>query len=250
MGNTEKEITSDEPKYRGVKAMPFVIGNETFEKLGTLGTLSNLLVYLTTVFHMDTITSTNLINIFNGTCNFGTLLGAFLSDTYFGRYKTLAFASIFSFLGMLILTLTDKSQPSIPPTVDQKSPQPLAKSNVNWALGLAIPTFLMFLSCVVFFIGTRIYVMVVPHGSPLTSVVQVTKNTNDPRFLNKAAIITIEDQIKPDGSKTNPWRLCKDPTVEEVKCVLRVLPIWAAGPSTRLPSPTTDLPSLPSPPIR
>ncbi|KAF5933604.1 hypothetical protein HYC85_029775 [Camellia sinensis] len=46
-------------------------------------------------------------------------------------------------------------------------------SNVNWALGLAIPTFLMFLSCVVFFIGTRIYVMVVPHGSPLTSVVQV-----------------------------------------------------------------------------
>ncbi|KAF5933613.1 hypothetical protein HYC85_029784 [Camellia sinensis] len=46
-------------------------------------------------------------------------------------------------------------------------------SNVNWALGLAIPTFLMFLSCAVFFIGTRIYVMMVPHGSPLTSVVQV-----------------------------------------------------------------------------
>ncbi|KAI7985118.1 Protein NRT1/ PTR FAMILY 2.11 [Camellia lanceoleosa] len=246
MGNTEKEITSDEPKYRGVKAMPFVIGNETFEKLGTLGTLSNLLVYLTTVFHMDTITSTNLINIFNGTCNFGTLLGAFLSDTYFGRYKTLAFASIFSFLGMLILTLTaaistfhpahcgskESSTSCKGPTswqmtfllsgfgllvvgasgirpcnlafgADQFNPKTesgkraissffnwyyftftfammasltvivYVQSNVNWALGLAIPTFLMFLSCVVFFIGTRIYVMVVPHGSPLTSVVQV-----------------------------------------------------------------------------
>lgn len=73
-------------------------GNETFEKLGTLGTSANLLVYLTTVFNMKSITATNLINIFNGTCNFGTLLGAFFSDTYFGRYKTLGFASVSSTL--------------------------------------------------------------------------------------------------------------------------------------------------------
>ncbi|CAL5441402.1 unnamed protein product [Camellia sinensis] len=219
--------------------------NETFEKLGTLGTSSNLLVYLTTVFNMDTITSTNLINIFNGTCNFGTLLGAFLSDTYFGRYKTLGFASISSFLGMLILTLTaaistlhprhrgsKESSSCKRPTpwqmafllsgfgllvvgasgirpcnlafgADQFNPKTASgkraissffnwyyftftfammvsltvivyvQSNVNWALGLAIPAFLMFLSCAVFFIGTRIYVMVIPQGSPLTSVVQV-----------------------------------------------------------------------------
>ncbi|CAL5444751.1 unnamed protein product [Camellia sinensis] len=235
MENTEKEITSDEPKYRGLKAMPFVIGNETFEKLGTLGTSSNLLVYLTTVFNMDTITSTNLINIFNGTCNFGALLGAFLSDTYFGRYKTLGFASISS-LAMLILTLTaaistlhprhcgsKESSSCKGPTpwqmafllsgfgllvvgargirpcnlafgADQFNPKidsrkratssffnwmvsltviVYVQSNVNWALGLAIPTFLMFLSCAVFFIGTRIYVTVIPQGSPLTSVVQV-----------------------------------------------------------------------------
>ncbi|KAL0384971.1 UNVERIFIED_CONTAM: protein NRT1/ PTR FAMILY 2.11 [Sesamum radiatum] len=90
--------TKKEPNYRGVKAMPFVIGNETFEKLGTIGTSSNLLVYLTTVFNMKSITATNVINVFNGTCNFGTLLGAFLSDTYLGRYKTLGIASISSFL--------------------------------------------------------------------------------------------------------------------------------------------------------
>lgn len=46
------------------------------------------------------------------------------------------------------------------------------QSSVNWAIGLAIPAFLMFLSCAFFFIGTRIYVMVLPQGSPLTSVVQ------------------------------------------------------------------------------
>lgn len=49
------------------------------------------------------------------------------------------------------------------------------------------------------------------------------------RFLNKAAIITPEDQIKPDGSAANPWRLCSIQQVEELKCLLRITPIWAAG---------------------
>lgn len=47
------------------------------------------------------------------------------------------------------------------------------QADVNWAIGLAIPTFLMFLSCAFFFIGTRIYVKVRPEGSPLTSITQV-----------------------------------------------------------------------------
>lgn len=99
-------VSTEEIRYGGIKAMPFVIGNETFEKLGTIGTSSNLLVYLTTVFNMKSITATNIVNIFNGTSNFATLIGAFLCDTYFGRYKTLGFASVSSFLGMLVLTLT------------------------------------------------------------------------------------------------------------------------------------------------
>ncbi|KAF5933603.1 hypothetical protein HYC85_029774 [Camellia sinensis] len=62
-----------------------------------------------------------------------------------------------------------------------------------------------------------------------TDSVRVTKNIDDPRFLNKAVFITIEDQIKLDGSAANPWRLCSIQQVEEVKCVQRVLPKWAAG---------------------
>lgn len=73
-------------------------GNETFEKLGAIGTLANLLIYLTKEFNMKTITAANIINIFNGTANFSTLLGAFFSDTYFGRYKTLAFCTIASYM--------------------------------------------------------------------------------------------------------------------------------------------------------
>lgn len=81
MEEIDREATKNEINYRGIRAMPFVIGNETFEKLGTIGSSSNLLVYLTSVFHLKSITATNIVNIFNGTCNFGTLLGAFLSDT-------------------------------------------------------------------------------------------------------------------------------------------------------------------------
>ncbi|KAK9054489.1 hypothetical protein SSX86_025567 [Deinandra increscens subsp. villosa] len=316
----------EEINYRGVKAMPFVIGNETFEKLGTIGTSTNLLVYLTTVFNMKSITATNLIYVFNGTCNFGTLAGAFLSDTYFGRYKVLGTASISSFLGMLVLTLTAAitklhpphcaDTPCVGPTpwqmaflltgfaflitgasgirpcnlafgADQFNPNTesgqrgiasffnwyyftftfammvsltiivYVQANINWAIGLAIPTFLMFLSCAVFFIGTRIYVRVKPDGSPLTSIFQVmvatikkrkldleepgvslfdhvsTKSINlklpytqQLRVFNKAAIITPNDKINPDGSPANRWTLCSIQQIEEVKCVIKTVPIW------------------------
>ncbi|KAG6403992.1 hypothetical protein SASPL_136226 [Salvia splendens] len=111
----------DEPEinYRGLKVMPFVIGNETFEKLGAIGTLSNLQVYLTTVFNMKRISATSLINIFNGTTNLATLVGAYLSDTHLGRYKTLGYGSIASFLGLLVVSLTAVFKNLHPPHCDQ-----------------------------------------------------------------------------------------------------------------------------------
>lgn len=44
--------------------------------------------------------------------------------------------------------------------------------------------------------------------------------------MDKAAIMTPQDKIKPDGSAADPWNLCSMQQVEEVKCVVRVLPIW------------------------
>lgn len=107
MEKNEKAGTADEPnfEYRGLKAMPFIIGNETFENLGTVGTSSNLLVYLTAVFNMKSITAVTLINIFYGTTNLGTLVGAFLCDTYFGRYKTLGFATVASFMVLILFSV-------------------------------------------------------------------------------------------------------------------------------------------------
>jgi len=49
------------------------------------------------------------------------------------------------------------------------------------------------------------------------------------RFLDKAAILTPEDKLQPDGKPADPWKLCTMQQVEEVKCIVRVLPIWFAS---------------------
>uniref|UniRef100_A0A0D3GN77 Uncharacterized protein n=1 Tax=Oryza barthii TaxID=65489 RepID=A0A0D3GN77_9ORYZ len=95
-----------ELRYRGWKAMPFVIGNETFEKLGSIGTAANLMVYLTTVFHMSSLDAAVALNVFAGTTNLATVVGAFASDLYLGRYATVAAGCVSTFIGMVILTMT------------------------------------------------------------------------------------------------------------------------------------------------
>ncbi|XP_030937270.1 protein NRT1/ PTR FAMILY 2.11-like isoform X2 [Quercus lobata] len=277
MEKNDKAATTDEPQlnYRGIKAMPFVIGNETFEKLGTIGTSTNLLVYLTTVFNMNSITATLLINIFNGTTNFATILGAFLCDTYFGRYNTLGFASVASFLGMLVLCLTAAIAKLHPPHCGTKEigncpgPTPWQMAFLLSSLGLLVVGAGGIRPCNLAF-GADQFNPNTESGKrgissffncPLASMVQVivaavkkrqlklpeqpwhslfkhippsTINSKVPytdqfRFLDKAAIITPDDQVKSDGSAANPWRLCSIQQVEQVKCLMRVIPIWVAA---------------------
>ncbi|KAL1135896.1 hypothetical protein V6Z11_A12G204000 [Gossypium hirsutum] len=116
------------------------------------------------------------------------------------------------------------------------------QSNVSWAVGLGIPATLMFIACVVYFVGSKIYVKVQATGSPMTSVAQVIvvaikKRKLKPveqswlslfRFLDKAAIVTPQDEIKGDGSPADTWRLCSLQQVKELKCLFRVVPIWVS----------------------
>lgn len=100
MGNPFFPLTTDSfiVKKKLIMILVLFTGNETFEKIGIIGTLSNLLVYLTQVFNLKKYTAATIINAFSGTINFGTFLAAFLCDTYFGRYKTLSVAVIACFL--------------------------------------------------------------------------------------------------------------------------------------------------------
>ncbi|KAE8713522.1 putative protein NRT1/ PTR FAMILY 2.14 [Hibiscus syriacus] len=135
------------------------------------------------------------------------------------------------------------------------------QNDISWALGLGIPTLCSIVAIVLFFIGTRIFVYIKPEGSVFTGVAQVFVAANrkrrlhlpvdgvDGRFyddsplrrrllrarephltthyscLNKAALV-IGDEVNSDGSCVNPWRLCTIQQVEDVKCLLNILPIF------------------------
>lgn len=46
--------------------------------------------------------------------------------------------------------------------------------------------------------------------------------------MNKAAVIE-KNEIEPDGSCINPWRLCSIQQVEQVKCLMNIVPVWASA---------------------
>ncbi|KAJ6732478.1 PROTEIN NRT1/ PTR FAMILY 1.3 [Salix purpurea] len=50
------------------------------------------------------------------------------------------------------------------------------------------------------------------------------------RFLNKACVIrNPEEDLISDGRASNPWSLCTVDEVEELKSLIKVIPIWSTG---------------------
>nr|XP_045090247.1 protein NRT1/ PTR FAMILY 2.13-like [Aegilops tauschii subsp. strangulata] len=132
----------------------------TFENVGSLGVVANLTVYLVKRFNFGQLTAINTTSIFFGTLNFAPLLGAFISDAYLGRFRTLAYGSFFSLLMEYLLK------------------------------------------------ACRIQYWL--------------------KFLNKGAILRDGD-INDDGSARNSWELCSIQQIEEVKCLIRIVPICISG---------------------
>jgi len=78
---------------------PFVLAvSQSFEKMASFGILPNMILYLTRHYGMEAATATNVILLWSAATNFTPILGAFLADSYFGRYPTIAFGSLFSLL--------------------------------------------------------------------------------------------------------------------------------------------------------
>ncbi|XVE90832.1 hypothetical protein DITRI_Ditri20bG0107800 [Diplodiscus trichospermus] len=131
-----------------------------------------------------------------------------------------------------------------------------------WTLGFWASAGSAFVALVLFLIGTPRYRHFKPQGNPLSRFCQVLVaafrkwkvemtpgeenlfevdkkeapmngdrkilHTQGFRFLDRAAIMTPKDYAKQekDNNGRDPWRLCTVTQVEEVKCILRLLPIW------------------------
>ncbi|CAB4268478.1 unnamed protein product [Prunus armeniaca] len=133
--------------------------------------------------------------------------------------------------------------------------------NVGWGLGFGILAGVLMVSLLLFLVGIKRYRKKRPPGSPFTTLAQVfvaaarkwhvnetlncesvyyedekggatvegqpqalvLSRTDQLRFLDKAMMI---DEVDASNQTRNPWRLCSLNQVEEVKLVLRLIPIW------------------------
>ncbi|KAG2730589.1 hypothetical protein I3760_01G301600 [Carya illinoinensis] len=68
------------------------------------GVASNLVNYLTTQLHQDTISSVRDVNNWSGSVWITPILGAYIADTYLGRFWTFTISSLVYVMGMVLLT--------------------------------------------------------------------------------------------------------------------------------------------------
>ncbi|KAJ7965112.1 protein NRT1/ PTR FAMILY 5.2-like [Quillaja saponaria] len=87
------------------KACAFLVGYEAFERMAFYGIASNLVNYLTTQLHEDTVASVRNVNNWSGSVWITPIFGAYIADSYMGRFWTFTVASLIYVMGMILLTL-------------------------------------------------------------------------------------------------------------------------------------------------
>ncbi|XP_076916998.1 protein NRT1/ PTR FAMILY 1.2-like [Bidens hawaiensis] len=106
----------------GLRTMPFILANESFEKVASYGLTPNMIQYLMFDYHMGFAKGTNVILNWSAASNFLPIVGAFLSDSYLGRFLAIFLGSIFSLMGMILLWLTTVIRDAKPPPCDVQVP--------------------------------------------------------------------------------------------------------------------------------
>ncbi|MCL7034993.1 hypothetical protein MKW94_003344 [Papaver nudicaule] len=101
------------------KACAYLVGYEAFERMAFYGISTNLVVYLTTQLHEDTVTSVRNVNNWSGSVWITPIIGAYIADSYLGRFWTFTVSSLIYILGMVLLTMA-VSLKSLKPTCNIK----------------------------------------------------------------------------------------------------------------------------------
>uniref|UniRef100_A0A7N0TJF9 Uncharacterized protein n=1 Tax=Kalanchoe fedtschenkoi TaxID=63787 RepID=A0A7N0TJF9_KALFE len=330
MSSMQQRIPRKERQKGGLVTMPFIIANEALEKVASYGLLPNMILYMMKDYKLGVAQGTYILFFWTAATNFLPIIGAFIADSYLGRFLTIGFGSISSLLGMILLWLTAMIPQVKPPPCTQMEncksstaaqltllissfalmsvgaggvrPCSLAfgadqldkrdnpknervlesyfgwyyasaavsviialtaivyiQDHCGWKTGFGVPALLMLFSAALFFFASPLYVKHRASTSLLAGFIQVIvvackkrklalppKNSSGwyhcrknsdllmpsdrLRFLNKACIIRSPEQdVNPNGLASNPWRLCTVDQVEELKALLKVLPLWSTG---------------------
>ncbi|KAE7998717.1 hypothetical protein FH972_003230 [Carpinus fangiana] len=126
-------------KKGGVRTMPFIIANETFEKVASFGLIANMILYLINEYHMDTVTGFSVLFMWSAVSHFTPVIGAFLSDSYLDRFRMIAYGTAFTLLGLTLLWLTSVIPQARPPHCDPKKEKCLSPTTAQ--LGLLLSSF-------------------------------------------------------------------------------------------------------------
>ncbi|XP_050230860.1 protein NRT1/ PTR FAMILY 1.2-like [Mercurialis annua] len=316
----------------GFRTLPFIVANMAFERVASYGLLPNMILYLTREYRIEVSKGANILFFWSATTNFMPILGAFLADSYVGRFWMISFGSLATLLGTILLWLTTMIPQARPPHCGQYSDDcqsattsqflllyssfgllsigaggirssslafgadQLGMGNhdlknagilesfiswyyvfvsfsaviaitfivyiqdeLGWKVGFGIPVVLMTISAISFFLASPIYVKSRPEASLFTKFAQVfaaayknrgvllsSRATDEEyfsrkgasllapshklRFLNKACIIeNPEEDLTPDGRASDPWKLCTVDQVEELKALIKIIPLWSSG---------------------
>ncbi|CAK9174577.1 unnamed protein product [Ilex paraguariensis] len=132
------------------------------------------------------------------------------------------------------------------------------QDSMGWKVGFGVPAILMFCSTILFFVASPLYVKMKVSKSLFIGLAQTIVVTFKNRklafppqdstgsyhhekdselvapsaylrFINKACIIKNPEDITQDGIAANPWSLCTVQQVEELKALVKVIPMWSTG---------------------
>ncbi|KAJ4805098.1 Protein NRT1/ PTR FAMILY 5.1 [Rhynchospora pubera] len=96
------------------KACGFLVVYEAFERMAFYGVAANLAVYLTTQLHEETVSSVRNVNNWSGSVWMTPIIGAYIADTFLGRFWTFTISSVIYVLGMVLLTAAVRFKPFHP----------------------------------------------------------------------------------------------------------------------------------------